>query len=121
MKVGKLNDEDYNSLIVKLFANDGHTGLLKRMCEHVTDANKEEFISYLDSTRSETISGELIQKIEERAEYYASKALDSFSNECLAYQLLNESKPVKDAYCRALEICTMFYIVSNAIRDDRDS
>ena len=47
----QLNDENYNNLIVELFANandDAHIDLLKRMWRYVFDADKEEFIRYLN-------------------------------------------------------------------------
>ena len=52
----QLNDENYNNLIVELFANandDAHIDLLKRMWRYVFDADKEEFIRYLNANRSE--------------------------------------------------------------------
>ena len=47
----QLNDENYNNLIVELFANandDAHIELLKRMWRYVFDTDKEEFIRYLN-------------------------------------------------------------------------
>ena len=61
----QLNDEDYNNLIVELFANandDAHIDLLKRMWRYVSDADKEEFIRHLNANRSEHMPDELIQK-----------------------------------------------------------
>ena len=52
----QLNDKDYKNLIVELFANandDAHTELLKRMWRYVVDADKEEFIRYLNTNGSE--------------------------------------------------------------------
>lgn len=52
----KLNDKEYNNLIVELFANandDSHVALLKRMWRYVVDADKEEFIRHLNTNRSE--------------------------------------------------------------------
>ena len=49
--VHQLNDENYNNLIVELFANandDAHIDLLKRMWEYVFDADKEGFVRYLN-------------------------------------------------------------------------
>ena len=46
----QLNDENYNNLIVELFANandDAHIELLKRMWEYIFDADKEEFLDWV--------------------------------------------------------------------------
>lgn len=97
----KLNDKDYNNLIVELFANandDSHTELLKRMWNYVAEADKEEFIRYLNTNRSENMSDELIQKTEERAEIYADDTEYTFGSEALSEHFLSVQKYIKDAY-----------------------
>ena len=97
----QLNDENYNNLIVELFANandDAHIDLLKRMWRYVFDADKEEFIRYLNANRSEHMSDELIQKTDERAEQYISETAFTFNAEHLTKQFLDDKENVKKAY-----------------------
>ena len=97
----KLNDEDYNNLIVELFANanyDSHLELLKQMWDYVAEADKEEFIRYLNANRSENMSDELIQKTKERAEIYVDDTEHTFGSEALSEHFLNVQKYIKDAY-----------------------
>ena len=97
----QLNDENYNNLIVELFANandDAHINLLKRMWRYVFDADKEEFIRYFNANRSENMSDELIQKTDERAEQYISETAFTFSAEHLTKQFLDNKENIKKAY-----------------------
>ena len=97
----QLNDENYNNLIVELFANandDAHINLLKRMWRYVVDADKEEFIRHLNANHSENMSDELIQKTDERAEQYISETVFTFSAEHLTKQFLDNKENVKKAY-----------------------
>ena len=97
----QLNDENYNNLIVELFANandDAHIDLLKRMWRYVFDADKEEFIRHLNANRSENMSDELIQKTGERAEQYISETAFTFNAEHLTKQFLDDKENIKKAY-----------------------
>lgn len=97
----KLNDGDYNNLIVELFANandDAHTELLKRMWDYVAEADKEEFIRYLNANRSENMSDELIQKTEERAEIYVDDTAYALGSEPQTKHFLSAQEYIKNAY-----------------------
>ena len=97
----QLDDEDYKNFIVELFANandDAHTELLKRMWNYVAEADKEEFIRYLNTNRSENMSDELIQKTKERAEIYVDDIEYTFGSEPQAKHFLSTQEYIKNAY-----------------------